>query len=541
MRRRRRGRALPDAPGAGELLGSALLLLSGHTWRGTYNQTRRAGGHDRRGEKASGMVVFWSRYDTKKVTNENGEQVTVALQRDRPLIRYYKAFNLSQCEGIAGEVRPALPLPAVTHCFVEIPVEPPEKVVQLPGDIFEFCRHPPGNLAIRPHVLRPQLFRCDIDRDERTPDGARHRDCWPIPGDALVVQDADEPGAKTRDKILDRLPLHGGKIGRVAREHTLRCRSVQNAFDIGQESVDILTGAQDISHLVLVRGRRPRFGALIHSCLSAMRYDLSATLIPTGDEFLMMTIQVMGIHGLPIIHAGDDLAALICERTAFEDGDILCIASSVSAKANGQTRNLTEIEPTERAIAIAAAAGEDPRFIQVILDASVDVLLESPFILAAVPCGHIGVRAGVDRSNVEDDIAIILPPDPMAAAAGIREDIRRIAGRTVAVILTDTCGRAFRRGQTGHAVGWSGVTAIRDFRGDTDLFGRPLTITEEAIVDEIAGFANIVMGESSNGVPAVVVRGLPAWQGHDRLYFRPEEDVMRRALATSRQNLKSAP
>ena len=229
-----------------------------------------------------------------------------------------------------------------------------------------------------------------------------------------------------------------------------------------------------------------------------MRYDLSATLIPTGDEFLMMTIQVMGIHGLPIIHAGDDLAALICERTAFEDGDILCIASSVSAKANGQTRNLTEIEPTERAIAIAAAAGEDPRFIQVILDASVDVLLESPFILAAVPCGHIGVRAGVDRSNAGDDVAIIRPPDPTAAAAGIREDIRRIAGRTVAVILTDTCGRAFRRGQTGHAVGWGGVTAIHDFRGYADLFGRPLTITEEAIVDEIAGFANIVMGESSD-------------------------------------------
>ena len=229
-----------------------------------------------------------------------------------------------------------------------------------------------------------------------------------------------------------------------------------------------------------------------------MRYDLSATLIPTGDEFLMMTIQVMGIHGLPIIHAGDDLAALICERIVFEDGDILCIASSVLAKANGQTRNLAEIEPTERATAIAAAAGEDPRFIQVILDASVDVLLESPFILAAVPCGHIGVRAGVDRSNVGDDVAIILPPDPMAAAAGIREDIRRIAGRTVAVILTDTCGRAFRRGQTGHAVGWGGVTAIHDFRGDADLFGRPLTITEEAIVDEIAGFANIVMGESSD-------------------------------------------
>ena len=89
MRRRRRGRALPDAPGAGELLGSALLLLSGHTWRGTYNQTRRAGGHDRRGEKASGMVVFWSRYDTKKSQQEL-RQVTECPARPA-LIRYYKA------------------------------------------------------------------------------------------------------------------------------------------------------------------------------------------------------------------------------------------------------------------------------------------------------------------------------------------------------------------------------------------------------------------------------------------------------------------
>ena len=72
------------------------LLLSGHTWWGTYNQIRRAGGYVRRGEKASGMVVFWSSYDTEKVVNENGEQVTVALQRDRPLVRYYKVFNLSQ-------------------------------------------------------------------------------------------------------------------------------------------------------------------------------------------------------------------------------------------------------------------------------------------------------------------------------------------------------------------------------------------------------------------------------------------------------------
>ena len=79
--------------------------------------------------------------------------------------------------------------------------------------------------------------------------------------------------------------------------------------------------------------------------------------------------------------------------------------------------------------------------------------------------------------------------------------------------------RAFRRGQTGHAIGWSGVCAIRDFRGDTDLFGRVLEITEEAVIDEIAGFANLVMGESNNGVPVVLFRGIPEWSGHDEIYF----------------------
>jgi coenzyme F420-0:L-glutamate ligase/coenzyme F420-1:gamma-L-glutamate ligase len=100
----------------------------------------------------------------------------------------------------------------------------------------------------------------------------------------------------------------------------------------------------------------------------------------------------------------------------------------------------------------------------------------------------------------------------------------------VGVVITDTCGRSFRRGQTGHAIGWAGMVAIRDFRGDTDLFGHVLKITEEAVVDEIAGFANYVMGESNNGVPAVVFRNCPPWKGHDNLYFNPDEDIFRKLL-----------
>ena len=245
------------------------------------------------------------------------------------------------------------------------------------------------------------------------------------------------------------------------------------------------------------------------------------------------TIQVMGVRGLPLIQKGDDLTEMICERFTFSEGDILIIASSVYSKAKGYSANLREITPGTRATRIATRTGEDPGFIQAVLDESSDILLEYPFVLSELPFGHIGVRAGVDQSNIEDGMIIYLPPDPMNAAAEVRAEILERTGMTVGVIITDTCGRAFRRGQTGNAIGWAGMTAIRDFRGDTDLFGHVLKITEEAVVDEIAGFGNFVMGESNNGVPAVVFRHCPPWTGHDDLYFRPDEDIIRKCMKTS--------
>jgi coenzyme F420-0:L-glutamate ligase/coenzyme F420-1:gamma-L-glutamate ligase len=174
--------------------------------------------------------------------------------------------------------------------------------------------------------------------------------------------------------------------------------------------------------------------------------------------------------------------------------------------------------------------GEDPRFLQAVLDASLEVLMEYPFVLSEVAGGHIGVRAGVDQSNIEDGNIILLPPDPMGAADELRRDLQRASGKDLGVIITDTCGRSFRRGQTGNAIGWSGMRAIRDYRGDTDLFGHVLKITEEAVVDEIAGFANFVMGESNNGVPAVIFRNCGRWTGHDDLYFTKGEDIFRNLL-----------
>ena len=244
----------------------------------------------------------------------------------------------------------------------------------------------------------------------------------------------------------------------------------------------------------------------------------------------MDQIQVMGVRGLPLIYRGDNIVAMIEERMPMEDGDILSVASTIYSKAKGYTKMLTSITPSARAERLAQLNGEDPRFVQAVLDASADIIMEHPFILSELSFGHIGVRAGVDQSNIEDGMVIFLPPDPMRAARELQDEIKTLTGRGVGVIITDTCGRSFRRGQTGNAIGWSGFPAIRDFRGDTDLFGHVLKITEEAVVDEIAGFANFVMGESNNGVPAVIFRNCPAWTGHDNLYFSRDEDITRRVL-----------
>ena len=242
------------------------------------------------------------------------------------------------------------------------------------------------------------------------------------------------------------------------------------------------------------------------------------------------SICVFGISGLKMIERGDDIASLICECVTLLPGDIITVASTIISKAQGYTKDLSSIVPGPDAIRIAAMCGEDPAFMQVVLDESVDIVLEAPFTLTEIACRHIGVRSGVDNSNVKDGTVLYLPPDPMKEAKKLHDAFLKCTGVEVSVIITDTCGRAFRRGQVGHAIGWHGMTAIRDFRGDADLFGRVLEITEEAVVDEIAGFANFLMGESNAGIPAVVFRGCHPWNGHNSLYFSKNEDIIRKAL-----------
>jgi coenzyme F420-0:L-glutamate ligase/coenzyme F420-1:gamma-L-glutamate ligase len=212
---------------------------------------------------------------------------------------------------------------------------------------------------------------------------------------------------------------------------------------------------------------------------------------------------------------------------------VVCVASTVVSKVEGRTASLDDYPPGPRAreVAdrIAAATGEakDPRFAQAVLTEATEVLVESPFLLTETRCGHVGVNAGIDRSNVADADLLLLPERPDESARRLRDGLP--ADR---VVVTDTSGRPFRHGQRGVAIGWAGLPAGRDYRGEADRDGREMDATVENVIDELAAAANLVSGEGSEGRPVVVVRDFDFGDhaGSDRHFRDVDEDLVRRAI-----------
>lgn len=247
-----------------------------------------------------------------------------------------------------------------------------------------------------------------------------------------------------------------------------------------------------------------------------------------------MIASAFAVENIPLIKNGDDIARILSEKTQLKEHDIVVISSTIVSKSQGRIISLDNVKVTRKAKKIAEINHNDPRFVQAVLDESEEILLESPFLLVRTKNGSICVNAGIDRSNVEgSDNVLLLPEDPDKSALEMKETIFKHTGKKVSVIITDTNGRAFRLGQTGAAIGIAGIKATRDWRGTKDLFGRVLEVKNEATVDEIAGFANILMGEGSGGTPVVIIRGLELYHesyGINELLRPEEEDVIRRAL-----------
>ncbi|MDQ2051170.1 coenzyme F420-0:L-glutamate ligase [Natronolimnohabitans sp. A-GB9] len=249
-------------------------------------------------------------------------------------------------------------------------------------------------------------------------------------------------------------------------------------------------------------------------------------------------MELIPVTGLPEVRPGDDIAALVADRIDLEAGDVLTVASTIVSKAEGRTADLAEYPVSGRAREIADRLEEftgeekDPRFAQAILDESSELLIEAPFVLSETRFGHIAPNAGIDRSNVPDHDILLLPRKPSESAERIRSGLADRGHEDVAVIVTDTCGRPFRHGQTGVAIGWAGMPASRDWRGETDRDGHELGVTVQSVVDELAAAANLVTGEGAGGVPAVVVRD---WEfgdheGSDELFRNVTDDLVREAL-----------
>jgi coenzyme F420-0:L-glutamate ligase/coenzyme F420-1:gamma-L-glutamate ligase len=247
-----------------------------------------------------------------------------------------------------------------------------------------------------------------------------------------------------------------------------------------------------------------------------------------------LKFEAIAVENIPLIHAGDNLSSIICENIELQDRDIVIVASTVVAKAEGEIFRLEDLIPGKTALEIAVRNGKDARFIQAVLSRSREVLVEKPFMLVTTLAGHTCVNAGVDESNIEDGFLIYPPENPDASASRLGEELEKLSGKKLSVIVTDTNGRAFKIGQTGVAIGIYKIKPVKRWIGEKDLFGKVLEITEEAVADELAGAANLLMGEGAGGIPVVVIRGLDHYCKENtsikEIYRLEEQDIIKKGL-----------
>jgi coenzyme F420-0:L-glutamate ligase / coenzyme F420-1:gamma-L-glutamate ligase len=239
--------------------------------------------------------------------------------------------------------------------------------------------------------------------------------------------------------------------------------------------------------------------------------------------------SVTPVQGLPELREGDDLAALVAERTELADGDVVVVAQKAVSKVEGRVVALAGIEPSEQAREIAGDEA-DPRRIQVILDEAAELVrVRPPLVIARTRHGYVCGSAGVDASNApEPETVVLLPLDSDASAARLREELRERTGADVGVIVTDSFGRPWRAATTDVAIGAAGVDVVRDLAGERDPAGYELHATRIAVADEIAGAAQLVFGKLDR-VPVAVVRGLDVRGDMSAadLVIPPETDLFR--------------
>jgi len=252
------------------------------------------------------------------------------------------------------------------------------------------------------------------------------------------------------------------------------------------------------------------------------------------------TAAFFAIPGIPMIRAGDDLAALIVRALesagpAPEDGDVVVVAQKAVSKAENRFVDLATVTPSARALELGKETDKDPRMVEVILSESRRVVRHRPgLIVVEHRAGYVMANGGVDHSNVAEpdghERVLLLPADCDASAEALRARLAAHFRCRLAVVINDSFGRAWRRGTVGVALGAAGLPSLVDMRGMPDLFGRSLMVTEVGFADEIAAAASLLMGQAAEGRPVVLLRGLEwsAPAAPARTLLRPaEQDLFR--------------
>lgn len=254
-----------------------------------------------------------------------------------------------------------------------------------------------------------------------------------------------------------------------------------------------------------------------------------------------MEINLIGLEGIPLVKSGDNIARIIRDAINAQDydlcdGDIILIAETLISKAEGNIIKLDELEPSQKAIEVAEICKKDPKLVEAILQNSNEIVEVGPnFIVTETKHGFVCANAAIDESNVEDGLATPVPENPDKSAHEIREFLENEFKKDLAVIVTDTQGRAFRVGAIGTAIGCSGINPLWVRIGEKDLYGRELETTEIATADELASAASLIMGQADEGLPVVIVSGFNAFNqlrdsnSNIKPLLRPKEfDVFRK-------------
>jgi coenzyme F420-0:L-glutamate ligase/coenzyme F420-1:gamma-L-glutamate ligase len=229
----------------------------------------------------------------------------------------------------------------------------------------------------------------------------------------------------------------------------------------------------------------------------------------------LKNFTAIALQGFPLIKPGDNIAKAIVETAeknglCLEDGDVLVIAQKIFSKAEERVVKLKETVPSKIAREIAKTTNKSPKFVELVLGETKDVLKASQeVLLVRDKRGLVCINAGIDKSNVEGKGNFaLLPEEPDRSAQRCRTEIKKLTGKNVAVVICDTYSRPFRRGQVNFAIGLAGINPFKDYRGKEDLFGQILKVKNIAVADEIAAAAELLMGQGKEAMPVVIFRGL---------------------------------